>query len=232
MVLPKNESMPAIVTASGPTIGLRVPAQPTALALLQACDVPVAAPSANRSSQLSPTCGAHVLESLNGRIDLLLDAGPTSGGLESTVLDLTSTPPVLLRPGLISKREIEAIVGPLRLLGPAPHGTPLRSPGLLDRHYAPRTPLECVTEDGGSHARHLRAEGLRVGWLTYLAPGTSSQDVSTIVLPNTPREYAAGLYAALHELDACHLDRIVVTWPPDNDEWLAIRDRLTRAQTR
>ncbi len=120
MVLPKNDSMPAIVTASGPTVGLRVPAQPTALALLQACDVPLAAPSANRSSQLSPTCGAHVLEGLNGRIDLLLDAGPTSGGLESTVLDLTSTPPVLLRPGLISKREIEAIVGPLRLPGRYP----------------------------------------------------------------------------------------------------------------
>src|SRR5437868_2350684 len=86
-----------ILRAGGPTVGVRVPAHPVALALLHACQVPIAAPSANRSSQISPTLGQHVLEGLDGRINLLLDAGPTTGGLESSVLDLTTSPPQLLR---------------------------------------------------------------------------------------------------------------------------------------
>jgi L-threonylcarbamoyladenylate synthase len=99
------------VTAGGPTVALRVPAHPVALALLRTAGVPVAAPSANRSGLLSPTRGEHVLLGLDGRIDVLLDAGPTTGGVESTVLDLSSHPPRLLRPGLVSAAEIEAIVG-------------------------------------------------------------------------------------------------------------------------
>src|SRR5207249_2299162 len=101
------------VTAGGPTVAVRVPAHPVALALLRAAGLPVAAPSANRSTHLSPTLARHVLQGLGGRIDLLLDGGPTVGGLESTVLDLTASPPRLLRPGLVSPAEIEAVVGPI-----------------------------------------------------------------------------------------------------------------------
>ncbi len=234
LVLPKSAQVPSIVTAGGPTVALRVPLHPVALALLRACQLPIAAPSANRSSQLSPTRGAHVLAGLDGRIDLLLDAGPTSGGLESTVLDLTTLPPHLLRPGLVAPDAIESVIGPI--LRPEPKRTPegaspmpLKSPGLGERHYAPRTPLLCVAEDGGSHAQRLGQSGLRVGWLTFGAPRVRLPGVEVAVLPAEPDGYSAGLYAALHELDASGLDRILVALPPETDAWLAVRDRLQRA---
>jgi L-threonylcarbamoyladenylate synthase len=229
LVLPRSDRVPATVTAGGWTVAVRVPAHAVALALLSACGFPVAAPSANRSSRLSPTRAQHVLAGLDGHIDMLLDAGPTSGGLESTVLDLTSAPPRLLRPGLVSPGEIEAVIGPIG--GSVSEGTtvPLRSPGLHVRHYAPRTPLECVAEDGGNHVRRLRDAGLRVGWLTYLPITDLGYGVKTIVLPDEPRGYAAALYAALHEMDAAGLDRIVVASPPRHEHWMAVLDRLQRA---
>jgi L-threonylcarbamoyladenylate synthase len=113
LVLPKQAHVPDLVTAGGATVALRMPAHPVALALLRACGFPLAAPSANRSSELSPTLPEHVLRGLADRIDLLLDAGPTSGGLESTVLDLTTQPPRLLRPGLVTIAELEALLGPI-----------------------------------------------------------------------------------------------------------------------
>src|SRR5438128_2586209 len=113
LVLPKRRELPDIVTAGGPTVAVRVPAHPVAQALLKEAGVPVAAPSANRSTGLSPTTAAHVLRGLADRIDLILDGGPTSGGIESTVLDVTTSPPRLLRPGLVTPAAIEAIVGPI-----------------------------------------------------------------------------------------------------------------------
>src|SRR5437867_1078589 len=121
-------------------------------------------PSANRSASLSPTRAEHVLAGLQGRIPLILDAGPTPGGIESTVLDVTQTPPGLLRPGLVPPAAIEAVVGPI-VRQAVPDGQPLRSPGLMQRHYAPRTALECVGDDGWQRVRYLRQQGLRVGWL-------------------------------------------------------------------
>src|SRR5207253_3204382 len=113
LVLPKRPELPDIVTAGGPTVAVRAPAHPVARALLKEAAVAVAAPSANRSTELSPTTAAHVLRGLAGRIDLILDGGPTSGGIESTVLDVTTSPPRLLRPGLVTPAAIEAIVGPI-----------------------------------------------------------------------------------------------------------------------
>src|SRR4051794_39087740 len=114
LVLPKAAAVPDAVTAGGPTVAVRVPAHPVALALLRAAGVPLAAPSANRSTELSPTTAGHVLHGLGGRIDLVLDAGPTAGGIESTVLDVTTNPPRLLRPGLVTPAMIEAVIGPIR----------------------------------------------------------------------------------------------------------------------
>src|SRR5207302_8534817 len=111
LVLPKRAHVPDLVTAGGPTVALRMPGHPVALALLRGCGLPLAAPSANRSTELSPTCAEHVLAGLTDRIDLLLDGGPTTGGLESTVVDLTTDPPRLLRPGLVTTTELEAILG-------------------------------------------------------------------------------------------------------------------------
>jgi L-threonylcarbamoyladenylate synthase len=234
LVLPRRDGVPDGVTAGGPTVAVRVPAHPVALALLRAAGLPVAAPSANRSGQLSPTRAEHVLRGLGGHIDLVLDGGPTPGGIESTVLDVTCHPPRLLRPGLVGRAALEAVVGPL--LFPTPAGpdpaAALRSPGMLARHYAPRTPLECVEAGAAERVDELTQDGYRVGWLTF--PSATEADRPGVVLqalPPDPTAYAAQLYAALHALDDAGLDRIIVTLPPDTEDWRAVRDRLRRASS-
>jgi L-threonylcarbamoyladenylate synthase len=229
LVVPRKPAVPDDVTAGGPTVAVRVPAHPVALALLRAAGVPVAAPSANRSSGLSPTQAAHVLRDLEGRIDLVVDGGPCPGGIESTVVDLTTAPPRLLRPGLVSRTELEEVLGTVALPAKGPEGGALPSPGMLSRHYAPRTPLECAADGGRGRVTELCQEGRRVGWLTIGPPPDVPPAASVRVLPADPGGYAAGLYAALHELDVANLDRIVVALPPDAVEWQAIRDRLRRA---
>lgn len=229
LVLPRSPAVPDVVTAGGPTVAVRVPAHPVARALLEATGLPVAAPSANRSNQLSPTTAGHVWNDLNGRVPLILDGGPTTGGLESTVLDVTAEPARLLRPGLVSPVQLEAVIGPIVREGIVAASGPLASPGMLLRHYAPRTPLECIA-GGAERVAALTARGVRVGWLAF---GTAEKsDASSLrVMPTEPAAYATQLYAALHEMDAADVDRIVVSLPPDGDEWLMIHDRLRRAAT-
>jgi L-threonylcarbamoyladenylate synthase len=242
MVLPKVDTVPAVVTAGAATVGLRVPSHPVALALLQAAGVPIAAPSANRSEAISPTTAEHVLKGLDGRIDLVLDAGPTSGGLESTVLDLSSSPPRLLRPGLVSRAEIEAVIGPFAAADDRsepkhpervqPDNAPLASPGMMRRHYAPRATLECVA-DGGKRVQELADQGVKTGWLALTA-ATAEADfnaslVHRIPMPCDAAQYANRLYASLHECDDAGMERIVVDQPPCGDAWLAVHDRLRRA---
>ena len=232
LVLPKAECVPNIVTAGAATVALRVPAHPVALALLQAAQVPIAAPSANRSNDLSPTCAAHVLKGLAGRIDLLLDGGPTSGGLESTVLDLSVDPPRLLRPGLVRQAEIEAVIGPIVRHASADVSEStdaLPSPGMLSRHYAPRAALECVAGSAAERAEQLVQQGVRVGWLAMSDPDHPAASVVLIAMPGDPAGYSARLYAALHALDEGGVERIVVELPPETDAWLAVHDRLRRA---
>ena len=264
LVLPRRPEVPDVVTAGGPTVAVRIPAHPVALRLLEALGLPIAAPSANRSNRLSPTTAEHVYADLNGRIDLLLDAGPTSGGIESTVVDVTTRPARLLRLGLIDPAAIERIIGPIRrpvvplalVLGgeglgvrgrvtareapltpdPSPpeyrgrgeKEFPLPSPGMLSRHYAPRTPLECVEGDGMTRVDELLAAGLRVAVVTRRS---RPEGVRTLTMPADPAGYAARLYAALHLLDAEGFDRLIVELPPDEDAWLAVRDRLRRASS-
>jgi L-threonylcarbamoyladenylate synthase len=228
-VLPKAVHVPALVTSGGATVAVRMPAHPVALALLESCEFPLAAPSANRSSRLSPTLAAHVLADLDGRIDMVLDAGPSAGGLESTVLDLTSSPCQLLRPGLVSPGQIEGLIGLIARASSEDQGAASKSPGLLGRHYAPKTPLELVTGDSGAYVRRLRDSGMRVGWVTLAGTDVVVSGVKSVVLPGDPEGYAAQLYAVLHELDAVGLERIVVTLPPQAEGWLAVHDRLRRA---
>jgi L-threonylcarbamoyladenylate synthase len=232
LVLPKSGRVPDIVTAGGPTVAVRVPSHPVALALLQASRLPLAAPSANRSTCLSPTRADHVLRGLDGRIDLLLDAGPTPGGIESTVLDVSVDSPVLLRPGLVGAEAIEAVVRPIvrRPSLTLRVGDTLRSPGLMEKHYAPRTSLEYVPDTGEELVRRFRSCGLRVGWLPF---GTVNYppdpNVQIVPMPTEPESYAARLYDALHLLDDSRLDRIVAALPPEDDAWMAVHDRLSRA---
>src|SRR5207248_7507896 len=194
LVLPKAAAVPDAVTAGGPTVAVRVPAHPVALALLRAAGVPIAAPSANRSTELSPTTAGHVLAGLAGRIDLVLDAGPCPDGLESTVLDLTADPPRLLRPGLVTPAELEAVIGPVQRPGEAPpKDQPLPSPGLLPRHYAPRTPLVLAEGNGAERVGELARQGKRVGWVTCRASGEAPAGVTRAALPADPAGYAARL---------------------------------------
>ncbi len=228
LVLPRAASVPDVVTAGGPTVAVRAPAHPVALALLRACGLPLAAPSANPSSLLSPTTAEHVLHGLEGKIDLVLDAGPTPGGLESTVLDVTVTPPRLLRPGLISPAEVEVVIGPIASVPSAQNTAPARSPGLQERHYAPRTPLELCAR-GSARVDELLRQGKRIGWVTWQqAPSKAVVER----MSEDPTVSSANLYAALHRLDAAGLDCIVVDLPPEGDAWLALRDRLRRASRR
>jgi L-threonylcarbamoyladenylate synthase len=235
LVLPKRRELPAVVTAGGPTVAVRVPANPIALELLRAADIPVAAPSANLSSELSPTRAEHVHRGLAGRVDLILDGGPAAGGIESTVVDVTRTPPRLLRPGLLHPAEIERVIGSLAR-GSAIASSdlaPLASPGMLARHYAPKTKLYCENEAARERIEALAARGDRLAWIPFAAPLDLGQpNVHAVPMPKDPAGYAAKLYAVLHELDEANLTAIVVELPPATDDWLAIRDRLLRAMQR
>ncbi len=242
LVLPKNPNLPDNVTGGGPTVGVRVPAHPVALALLRSCGLPIAAPSANLSEQLSPTRAEHVMEGLNGRIHAILDGGATTGGLESTVLNLTTKYPTLLRPGLITPAQLEAVVGPIKRrvtpAGTADANAPLPAPGLLARHYAPRAPLEMNYGIGLHRVKALLDAGEVVGWLCHAAAGLLDYrrkhgevfpNLYALQMPDDPEAYAALLYDRLHELDNLGVTRIIVDAVPNTEVWLAIRDRLQRA---
>ncbi|MCX7718377.1 MAG: L-threonylcarbamoyladenylate synthase [Candidatus Sumerlaeaceae bacterium] len=226
LVLPRTGRVCDAVTGGGPTVALRMPAHPVALALLEAAGVPAAAPSANRSTRLSPTTAQHVARQLGGQIDIILDAGPCAGGIESTVLDLTTLPPRVLRPGLITAAEISAVIAmPVESGGHMPRrrGQPAKSPGQMARHYAPLTRLVLTPPD------QLTAPACGRAAYVLLSTEEPAGAVETIRLPSDPRRYAARLYATLHHLDELGLDVIVVEMPPDTPDWAAVRDRLMRA---
>ena len=205
LVVPKRPEIPGVVTAGLPTVGLRMPAHPLALQLIRAAGVPIAAPSANRFTELSPTAAGHVPESL---AEYVLDGGAACVGIESTVLSLVDAP-LLLRPGVIPLPEIEALIGPVQLAG-APEAAH-ESPGMHPRHYRPTTPLHLLAP--GETPPAGRGEWLRMGR----------------EMPAGARAYAAALYDTLHRLDGRQLDWIAVEAPPDAPEWAGVLDRLRRA---
>lgn len=236
VVVPRGPRIPDIVTAGGSTVALRCPAHPLARRLIAVSGIPLAAPSANRSEAVSPTTAHHVLEGLGNRIDLILDGGPCPKGIESTVLDCGTSPPRLLRPGPVSRAELEGVIGgPVAGLEPQPAG-PSRSPGQQRRHYAPRTPLE-ISAAAAPRVESLMREGQRVGWITArtddadLRRLAASKELLIIPMPGDAEGFASRLYATLHALDQRQLDRIVVDEPPDSEAWRAVRDRLFRAAT-
>jgi L-threonylcarbamoyladenylate synthase len=234
LVVERSPQVPAVVTAGGTTVALRCPAHPVALGLLFAVGAPIAAPSANRSTRLSPTTAAHVLKQLEGRVPLVLDGGPAGGGLESTVVDVSVEPPRLLRPGLIGLRELELALG-RPLVGPEERPGDrgiARSPGQVEIHYAPVVPLE-LADDAAQHVAKLLALGQHVGWLSLGESGPAAfGTLERIDLPRDAAAYAAELYAALHRLEDAGVERIVVSRPPTAAEWLAVHDRLNRAAAR
>ncbi len=231
LVLPKAPAVPDIVTAGLDAVGIRVPAHPVALALLRAAGVPIAAPSANRYTQLSPTTADHVASALGDRVDLILDGGAADVGIESTVVDLTGTEPRLLRPGMISIEALELVVGPVGREAADPIGNmPRLSPGQVERHYAPRATLRVVTraEIERSAQSDQNASNVAVGIVAYSDVPVPGQD-RIVHLPDDADGYARGLYAALHSLDAHGCNQILVEQPPAGPAWSGVHDRLRRA---
>jgi len=235
VVVPRGPRIPDVVTAGGSTVALRCPAHRLTRLVIEKLNAPLAAPSANRSLAVSPTTAAHVLDGLGNRIDLILDGGPCARGIESTVVDCTADPPLVLRPGPVSIAQLEqALSATVHSEQGAASSGPARSPGQLARHYAPQTPLELPARPADRVAE-LLAAGHRVGWLTTAAdaPETrrlaASRDLVIVPMPADPDAYAALLYASLHALDKRDLGTIVVDPPADTDAWRAVRDRLTRA---
>jgi len=229
LVLKRAESIPDLVTAGRDTVAVRAPAGKVALGLIERSGKPIAAPSANRSNRLSPTRAEHVLADLAGAIDLLIDSGPTEVGLESTVLDLTTARPRLLRPGPISIKELEKVLGGRQVVEPIaeePAGRP-SSPGQMPVHYAPRTPsfrVERGEELGGLVHRGSTAVVSFGEQVDRALPAA----VARFTL-ESPAEASRRLYDVLHHCDSLGLDSIVVVMPPADPEWQAVRDRLRRA---
>jgi L-threonylcarbamoyladenylate synthase len=201
VVVPKNSSVPDLVTAGLSSVGLRIPAHPMARALIEAAQIPIAAPSANRFTELSPTTAEHVRKGLADMVDLILDGGPCTVGIESTVISLAGSTPRILRPGMISQTQIEQLIGPVEI------GGGVESPGQHPRHYSPQTPII----------------------LGYPPPEGRGRHLSLARMPRDASSYAERLYRMLHELDQQGYDWISIELPPDTPQWAGIRDRLTRA---
>jgi L-threonylcarbamoyladenylate synthase len=212
LVLPKKPSIPDIVTAGLSTVGVRMPNHPIALELIREAGVPIAAPSANRFTGLSPTTAEHVRAAFGDAVDVL-DGGPSAVGIESTVVAIEDGKLKLLRPGMISFEDVEQEIL---------EGSAHPSPGMHARHYSPQTPLLLVCKSTELPDR-LGA------YVWYRKPGLVCRSVR---LPADPDGYAARLYSVLHELDGELWPWIGVEAPPDTPEWSAIRDRLTRAAQR
>ncbi|MDP1832146.1 MAG: L-threonylcarbamoyladenylate synthase [Geothrix sp.] len=228
LVLPASAAVPSIVRAGGPSVALRCPAHPVALALIRAAGRPLAAPSANRSQHLSPTCAGHVASSLGEAVDLILDGGPTAAGLESTILDLSGAHARILRPGPIAPADLAAIIGPVELWeGAVTAGELQAAPGMAERHYAPRARLDLVARGAGLREASGRVAYVGLGTLPPLPEG-----VRGILLPLDAEAVGARIYALLHELDDAGFDRVVLERPPEDEAWLALRDRLRRASTK
>lgn len=207
-----------LVRAGLPSVALRVPSHPVARAMLASAGVPVAAPSANRSGGISPTTAAHVMRDLAGRCDLVLDGGPSAGGLESTIVSCLGGAPRLLRPGGVPREAIEALLG--RALGRREHET-LIAPGLMASHYAPHSSVRLHVTDPGPDEAVLDFAG------QLKAPSRSAYlDLSP---EGKLDQAAANLFGHLHRLDASGADKIAVAPIPTSGLGEAINDRLARA---
>ncbi|MBO2521900.1 MAG: threonylcarbamoyl-AMP synthase [Firmicutes bacterium] len=238
LVVEADPAVPRETTAGLPTVAVRIPAHPVALALLEAAGVPVAAPSANLSGRPSPTRAEHVLEDLEGRIDGVLDGGETGVGVESTVIDVTVTPPVVLRPGGVSREELEAVIGPVREAVPAAGEAP-RSPGLKYRHYAPRARAVVVRGSPGEIARAIN-QVLETGAGPSRAAFLLSDETAARLARRPerlfllggrerPEEAARRLYRGLREVDLPGVELIVMEAYPEAGIGRALMDRMRRA---
>jgi L-threonylcarbamoyladenylate synthase len=232
LVLARAWEIPPAVTAGGPTVGVRWPGHPLIEAVIRECGFPLAAPSANLSNRISPTCAEHVRAHLEGRIPLIVDGGPSRIGIESTVLDLTVSPPRILRPGMILEAGLRAVIGPLGLASGSSDG-PLKSPGLLQKHYAPKATLEIwAWRDEAELKARTASRGFPAGRVHVIAHSripSGRNWLRVSVLPREARAFARVIYAELHRGDESGAGLIVVEALPPGSEWRPVADRLRRA---
>jgi L-threonylcarbamoyladenylate synthase len=234
LVLPRAEKIPDNVTAGGATVGIRWPSHPFMQAVIRECGFPLAAPSANLSNQISPTNAEHVGAQLGEKISLIVDGGQSQVGIESTVLDLSVSPPHILRPGMIHAESLAAVGGEVTSdEWQVTSKETLRSPGLLQKHYSPKAKLLVLNWKDEAElksqliTRHSPLATCFVIAHTKIPAGEIFADVS--VMPHDAEAFARALYAELHRCDAAGAKWIVVEMPPDLPEWSGIADRLRRA---
>jgi L-threonylcarbamoyladenylate synthase len=232
LILKKSARVPDTVTAGQQTVAVRMPRNNVALALIRASGVPIAAPSANLSQRPSGTTGRHVFQDLAGRIDLVLDAGPVEIGVESTVLDTSTQPPAVLRPGAVTVDELGSILGKVALGG----GAELlkRSPGTRHRHYSPKAKVILVGDKSKEEVARLLEQqaqaGRKVG-IMALRPDLyrGRRGIIVVAMSQDVKEYARRMFAVLRELDEAGVDEIIVEEVDEKGIGVAIMDRLRRA---
>jgi L-threonylcarbamoyladenylate synthase len=228
LILKRHPSVIDAITGGQDTVGLRVPNHPLALQLLREFDGGVAAPSANRFGHVSPTTAAHVRDELGNAVGMVLDGGACQVGIESTILDLSSGVPRILRPGMLDAAALAEVLGAAPAFGT--EGAVPRVSGSLESHYAPTTPLRLVPESGIADALdRALGRGQRVAVFAPLHPGRWESKLIWRESSRDPGAYAHELYARLREFDTLGCDLILVVAPPVNEAWRAVNDRLLRA---
>jgi len=228
LVLPRAPGVLDVVTGGQDTVALRVPAHPVAQSLLRRFGRGIAAPSANRYGRVSPTLAGHVREELGDRVDLILDGGACVVGLESTIAGCDGGVVTLLRPGHITRAQLEAVAGPVSL----PGASAPRVPGALRSHYAPATPVELDTAESITARCTSGPEAAQLAVLARRPQPPGCRARAWRAVPAGPAAFGHDLYAALRELDRSGASRILVERVPPGEEWAAVRDRLERAARR
>ena len=236
IILKRRDMVPNAVTAGLDTVGMRCPAHPVTRAILAAADLPVAAPSGNTSGRPSPTTAAHMLEDMDGKIDAIVDGGPCQVGVESTIVDLTLTPPRLLRPGGITLEQLRSVLGEVevdpavtRLMGEGEHP---RAPGMKYRHYAPKAPVTVVKGPGGDSARYIRRHiGDSDGVICFneFVPLFEGHPVEPIGPAADRAEQARRIFDALRYFDGTGVTHIWAQCPGEDGLGLAVSNRLNKA---
>ncbi|MDE7262979.1 MAG: threonylcarbamoyl-AMP synthase [Oscillospiraceae bacterium] len=236
MILPRREVVPDEVACGLDTVGVRCPNHPVTLEIIRAAGVPVAAPSGNLSGRPSPTCAAHMLEDMDGRIDAIVDGGPCGVGVESTIIDLTATPPRLLRPGGLPLEALRETLGEVSVdkavLAPLSAGEKPRAPGMKYRHYAPKAPVTVVTGEGGRTARYIRERlGKHTGVICFdeyagQFPGSTLRAIGSA---GDTGEQARRVFDALRSFDGTGVETIYAQCPGDAGLGLAVANRLKKA---
>jgi len=228
LILKRQPGVIDLITGAQDTVGLRMPNHPLALQLLNEFGGGVAAPSANRFGHVSPTTADHVRDELGAAVSMVLDGGPCDVGIESTILDLSSTTPRILRPGMLDAARLGEVLGEVPLLG-ANAGAP-RVSGSLESHYAPTTPLRLVAEAEFDVAlRDALRQGLSVVAMAPRASAASHPKLYWQTSSTDPSRYAHDLYASLRRFDSMQRDLILIAAPPADEAWCAVNDRLRRA---